>query len=100
MAWTYILRCEDGSFYTGSTDKDLDARVWEHNNDDVLAANFTRMRRPVVVAYAEQFDSIEMAFAREKQLQGWGRAKKSALIEGRGFDLPGLARARSEPRSD
>lgn len=100
MAWTYILRCKDGSFYTGSTDKDLEARVWEHNHDDALAANFTRKRRPVVLEYAEFFDRVESAFAREKQLQGWSRAKKLALIEGRGADLPELARGCRESSGD
>ena len=94
MAWTYILRCRDGSLYTGSTNGDLEARVWEHNHDDELAANHTRKRRPVVLVYAEQFDTIDAAFAREKQIQGWGRDKKFALIDGRGLDLPGLARSR------
>jgi putative endonuclease len=92
MAWTYILRCRDGSYYTGSTDKALEARVWEHNHDDARAANFTRKRRPVVLVYAEEFGRIEDAFHREKQLQGWSRAKKEALIQGRGADLPGLSR--------
>jgi putative endonuclease len=93
VAWTYILRCSDGSFYTGSTDKELDARVWEHNHDDVLSAHHTRTRRPVVVVYAEQFGGIELAFARERQLHGWSRANKLALIEERGADLPGLSRS-------
>jgi len=94
MAWAYILRCRDGSYYTGSTDKELEARIWEHNHDDVLAANFTRKRRPVELVYAESFGRIEDAFCREKQLQGWSRAKKEALIQGRGQDLPALSRAR------
>ena len=42
MAWTYIVRCNDGSFYTGSTNGDLDSRVWEHNYDEHFAARFTR----------------------------------------------------------
>ena len=93
MAWTYILRCDDGCFYTGSTNGDLDSRVWEHNHDDERSANFTRKRRPVVLVYAERFDTVDAAFFREKQLQGWSRAKKIALIEERGEDLPGLSRS-------
>ncbi len=91
MAWTYIVECADGSFYTGSTVLDVEARVWQHNNDPDWSANFTRKRRPVRSAYAEQFDRIDEAFAREKQIQGWSRAKKLALIELRGVDLPALA---------
>ena len=96
MAWTYIVECADGSFYTGSTDLiDVEARIWQHNNDrDVVSANFTRKRRPVHLVYAEAFDRIQDAFAREKQIQGWSRAKKLALIELRGADLPELARPR------
>ncbi|MFE7196517.1 GIY-YIG nuclease family protein [Microbacterium oxydans] len=92
MAWTYILRCNDGSYYTGSTNGDLEARVWEHNNDDQYAAHFTRRRRPVVLVYAEQFETVDAAFFREKQIQGWSRRKKLALIEDRAEDLPGLSR--------
>ncbi|MDX2399995.1 GIY-YIG nuclease family protein [Microbacterium algeriense] len=91
MAWTYILRCNNGSFYTGSTNGDLEARVWEHNHDDQLAANFTR-RRPVVLVHAEHFDTVDAAFFREKQIQGWSRRKKLALIEDRAEDLPDLSK--------
>ncbi|MFK4851639.1 GIY-YIG nuclease family protein [Microbacterium sp. ZW T6_19] len=94
MAWTYILECEDGSFYTGSTNRDLEARVWEHNNDPFFAAAFTWKRRPVSLVYAEQFDTVDQAFFREKQIQGWSRAKKTALIELRGADLPALSKSR------
>ena len=96
MAWTYILRCNDGSFYTGSTNRDLEARVWEHDNDDQSGANFTRRRRPVRLVHAEQFATVDAAFFREKQLQGWSRRKKLALIEGRGAELPALSKASSE----
>ncbi|MFF7293622.1 GIY-YIG nuclease family protein [Microbacterium sp. NPDC008134] len=93
MAWTYILRCNDGCFYTGSTNGDLDSRVWEHNNDDDRSAHFTRARRPVSLVYAEEFDTVDAAFFREKQIQGWSRAKKIALMEERGADLPRLSRS-------
>ena len=52
MPWTYILECRDGSFYTGSTNGDLEARIWEHNHDDAFAALHTRRRRPVSLVYA------------------------------------------------
>ncbi|GAB6857660.1 GIY-YIG nuclease family protein [Microbacterium xylanilyticum] len=95
MAWTYIVECADGSFYTGSTDLiDVEARIWQHNNDRDVSANFTRRRRPVHLVYSEAFDRIEDAFTREKQIQGWSRAKKLALIELRGADLPELSRSR------
>jgi putative endonuclease len=95
MPWAYILECRDGSFYVGSTGRELESRVWEHNHDDDLAASFTKKRRPVRLIYAEWFDAVEAAFAREKQLQGWRREKKMALIAGRGQDLPRLSRGGS-----
>ncbi|WP_350352147.1 GIY-YIG nuclease family protein [Microbacterium sp. A8/3-1] len=99
MPWTYILKCNDGTFYTGSTNGELESRVWQHNHDDQYAANFTRRRRPVVLAYAEQFDTVDAASRREKQIQGWSRAKKIALIELRGHDLPALSRSRGSDAS-
>ncbi len=89
MAWVYILSCADGSYYTGST-FDLQRRLWQHNEG--LGANFTRTRRPVTLAFAAETDSVAVAFAWEKQIQGWSRAKKLALIEGRLADLPALSR--------
>lgn len=99
MAWTYILRCHDGSFYTGSTNGDLEARVWEHNHDGAWAARFTSKHRPVVLVYAEEFATVDAAFYREKQIQGWSRVKKIALIENRGHELPELARTRTPGRA-
>ena len=88
MAWIYILECADGSYYTGST-IDLERRIAEHNLG--LGANFTRKHRPAKLVFAEEIASIEAAFSREKQVQGWSRAKKRALIESRWDDLAGLA---------
>ena len=85
----YILACADGSFYVGST-WDLERRLAQHNSADQGAA-YTRRRRPVRLVYFEESDRIDDAYAREKQIQGWGRAKRIALIEGRHDDLPGLS---------
>jgi putative endonuclease len=93
MAWVYIVECADGSFYTGST-IDLERRLWEHNAG--LGAHFTSKRTPVRLLFSEASDSIETAFRREKQVQGWSRAKKRALIEGRWDDLRGLSKGRGE----
>ncbi|MGB3769294.1 MAG: GIY-YIG nuclease family protein [Phormidesmis sp.] len=73
----YILRCIDGSYYTGST-RSLARRLWQHQNG--LGANYTRKRLPVELVYAEAFERVADAFYREKQVQGWSRAKKEALI--------------------
>ena len=89
MAWMYILECSDGSFYTGSTAfADVIARVWEHNNVDEKAAAYTRKRRPVVLRYAEEFDRVDEAYHREKQVQGWSRKKMTLLPPGRTHGVP------------
>ena len=85
----YILECADGSYYTGST-RNLERRLWEHQN--FLGANYTRKRLPVKLVYYEEYNRIDEAFYREKQVQGWSRKKKQALIRGRSQDLPGLSR--------
>ena len=77
MPYMYILECADGSFYTGST-KNLPRRLWEHQNG--LGANHTKKRLPVKLVYAEHYDRVADAFYREKQVQGWSRAKKIALM--------------------
>ena len=90
MPWTYILRCADGSLYVGST-IDLDRRLTQHQLGEAAAYTRPRRRRPVELAWAGQFDRVDAAFAFEKQVQGWSRAKRIALIEGRYSDLPDLA---------
>ncbi|ERP30679.1 GIY-YIG nuclease family protein [Chitinivibrio alkaliphilus] len=77
--YTYILECSDGSYYTGST-KDLHLRLAQHQAGE--GANHTRKRLPVKLVYYEQYPRIDEAFHREKQIQGWSRKKKEALING------------------
>ena len=91
MAYMYILECADGSFYVGST-RNLEHRLWLHDIGE--GAEYTKRRRPVELVYVEEFDNIGDAFAREKQVQGWGRAKRRALIGHQGDRLPGLAKKR------
>jgi putative endonuclease len=96
MGWVYIIECADGSLYVGST-VDLERRISEHNLG--LGAKYTRLsrRRPVTLVWATQFDRIDDAFLFEKRVQGWSRAKRKALIEGRIHDLPRLARGHCRP---
>jgi putative endonuclease len=77
--YTYILLCSDGSYYTGST-IDLDRRLQQHQNGE--GANHTKERLPVELVYVEEYDRIDKAFYREKQIQNWSRSKKEALIAG------------------
>ena len=91
MPWTYLLECADGSFYVGST-FDIERRVSEHHLGLGAAYTRPRRRRPVRLAWCAEFGRIDDAYAFEKQLQSWSRAKRQALIEGRLDDLPALAR--------
>ena len=86
----YILLCADGSYYTGST-IDLERRLAQHQNGE--GANHTKKRLPVSLLYYEEYQRIDDAFYREKQVQGWSRKKKEALIEGKNDLLPVLAKA-------
>ena len=80
MPSVYILRCSDDSFYVGST-WDLERRVGEH--DLGLGAAYTKRRRPVELVWSAWYDRVDEAYAAEKQIQGWSRAKRQALIDGR-----------------
>ncbi len=88
--YVYILECSDGSYYTGST-IDIEIRLQQHQ--DGQGANHTKKRLPVQLVYLEEFTRIDMAFNREKQIQGWGRKKKEELINGDHNQLPGLSMA-------
>ena len=77
--WLYILKCTDEAYYTGHTD-DLEARIAAHRSG--VYAGFTRRRRPVIMVFSEEFPTRDEAFAAERQIKGWSRAKKEALIAG------------------
>ncbi|MGA8852124.1 MAG: GIY-YIG nuclease family protein [Aeromicrobium sp.] len=82
MAFMYILLCADGTFYTGST-RDVLHRLGQHERGD--GAEYTKRRRPVTLVYFEEFDRIDHAFLREKQVQGWTHGRKRMLVrDGRG----------------
>ncbi len=87
--YMYILECSDGSFYTGST-KYLKRRLHQHQTGE--GAKYTRMRLPLKLVYCEEFSRIDHAFEREKQVQGWRRDKKLALINGQHTKLPNMAK--------
>jgi putative endonuclease len=91
--WMYILECADGSYYTGSTNS-LEQRLAQHQEGQ--GANHTRNRRPVKLVYFEEFQRIDDAFYREKQVQGWSRKKKEALINGLSDDLKKWAECRNK----
>ena len=80
MFWVYILQCNDKSYYTGHTDN-LEARLAQHTNRMILGC-YTSTRLPVQLMYSQEFYTREEALAAEKQIQGWSRKKKEALIAG------------------
>ncbi|MFC3815466.1 GIY-YIG nuclease family protein [Lysobacter sp. GCM10012299] len=79
MFWTYMLRCADGSFYLGHTD-DIERRMDQHHGGQ--HACYTQRRRPVTLVFSQEFPTREEALVAERQIKGWSRAKKLALIDG------------------
>lgn len=78
--WTvYIVRCADGSLYTGIS-VEVARRVEEHNASDQLGARYTRTRRPVELVYRESADSRSAAVRREREIKRLTRQKKEALV--------------------
>ncbi|HEY8440624.1 MAG TPA: GIY-YIG nuclease family protein [Xanthobacteraceae bacterium] len=78
-AFVYMLKCADGSYYIGcATGEDLTKRIAEHQAG--VYPGYTSLRRPVTLVWSEYFQQITDAIAVERQLKGWSRAKKEALI--------------------
>jgi len=85
----YILRCADGSYYTGST-SDLPLRVAQHQAGSY--AGYTATRLPVTLVYSQEFSDPNEAVSAERRIKGWSRAKKEALIAGDWERLQRLSR--------
>lgn len=94
----YILRCRDGSYYTGLTKQNIEARLWEHNAG--IYQGYTSKRRPVELVFTEVYDRIIDAIERERQIKGWNRRKKEALIAMNYEGLPALSRRGPMERSE
>ena len=93
-AFVYILICSDGAYYVGSyRGDDLKVRVAEHNSGYRKSA-WTYRRRPVELAWSEHFARYDEAVACERQLKGWSRAKKAALIRGDYTEISRLAKSK------
>ena len=89
----YMLRCADESYYVGSaTGEDLGPRVDQHNAGSYPGYTFTR--RPVVLVWFEYFDRITDGIAAERQIKGWSRAKKEALLRSDWDKVSDLSRRR------
>lgn len=85
IAYLYILKCADDSYYTGST-RSIDARLDQHHTGK--GSKYTSTRLPVELVCLEEYERIDEAYAREKQVQGWSRKKKEALIKNEYNKLP------------
>ena len=82
--YTYMLKCSDGTLYTGWTN-DLEKRVEAHNSGK--GAKYTKARRPVELAYYEEFETKEQAMKREYAIKQLGRKEKQKLIAGKKVKL-------------
>jgi putative endonuclease len=78
--YVYILLCADGFYYTGIT-SNIERRLDEHNMGSDPSC-YTFSRRPITLKYTEHFQYVNDAIRREKQIKGWSRKKKQALIDG------------------
>jgi len=79
-AFIYILRCADGSYYTGVTRRGVDERVSEHAQG--LIDSYTARRLPVELVFSEYYERVDEAVAAERRIKGWSRAKKEAYMRG------------------
>lgn len=78
MTFVYMVRCSDGSYYVGSTRATLEQRKSQHGAG--AFGGYTAKRRPVVLVWHQEFQRITDAIACERQMKGWTRAKKEAVI--------------------
>ena len=89
--WAYILRCSDGSYYTGHTDN-LELRIAQHQSGTF--GGYTHDRRPVELVWSQEFVTRVEALEAERTIKGWSRAKKESLIRGDWAAIQRLAKRR------
>ena len=85
----YILRCADGSYYTGHTDN-FEKRIREHSTGAITSC-YTFKRRPLQLIFSQEFPTREEALASEQQIKGWSRKKKEAMMQGNWAEVSRLA---------
>jgi predicted GIY-YIG superfamily endonuclease len=96
VVYVYVLRCSDGSYYVGSARLGLEQRIAEHNSG--IFGGYTSKRRPVELVWHQAFERITDAIAAERQIKGWSRAKKEALIHGDFAEIQRPALGKTNPR--
>ena len=94
MFWAYLLHCRGGYFYVGHTD-DLERRIAQHTTGAI--PGFTADHLPVELVWSQDFPTRDEAKAAEKQIKGWSRAKKLALIRGDWGLISALAKKKDSP---
>lgn len=94
--WIYMLQCADGSYYIGHTD-DLEKRVGEHEQG--ILKGYTSTRLPAKLVWCDSFVTRQEALERERQIKGWSRAKKEALVKGDWEKIKKLAKGRPSTSS-
>lgn len=87
----YLLRCGDGSYYCGHTDN-IEIRLYQHETSNV---GYTAKRKPITLAWQGEFEKREDALTFERQIKGWSRAKKEALIAGDWEKVSALAKSKA-----
>ena len=92
--WVYLLRCADDSYYSGHTDN-LERRMQGHVDGTLLG--YTSKRRPVTLVWSQEFVTREEALTAERQIKGWNRAKKEALMRGDWKEIQRLAWGTKNP---
>ena len=92
MFYVYILKCNDGSYYTGHTEN-LETRLAQHKQA-YFSECYTAKRLPVTIEYQATFESREQALNIEKQIKGWSRSKKQALIRDDWLEISRLSKQR------
>lgn len=95
--YVYILKCSDNSYYTGMTNN-INRRLIEHQKG-INTECYTYKRRPVELVFCTEFNEVFQAIAFEKQVKGWSRKKKEAIINDRWDDLKKLAECQNESNS-
>ncbi|HEX7904245.1 MAG TPA: GIY-YIG nuclease family protein [Chitinophagaceae bacterium] len=94
MYAVYILVCNDGSYYTGLSN-DLEKRVWQHETG-FFTDCYTYKRRPIKLVWHTIVETVEEAFALEKQIKGWSRKKKETLINNNIDELKRISNLKSK----
>ena len=96
--FVYILKCSDNSYYTGVT-SNLENRILDHQSGK-YPESYTHNKRPIELVFYYEFNEIEQAIAFEKQVKGWSRKKKEAIINDNWGNLKKLSICKNQSHSD